>query len=74
MDSLVPHITSSQLEKLKDFRLADELATKLGMSLENVREIYKQELDRLQVGARVVDYLPLFAARNAREILQQAQE
>ncbi len=53
-------------QHLKAIRtIAEELRTDFNI----VKQTYEHELDRLQDGARLRDYLPLLAARNTRKLL-----
>ena len=67
----MPPISSSPLEKLRHLRLVEEMAAELGADIDEVREIYQHELDRLRADATVLDYLPVLASRHTREILHR---
>ncbi len=46
-----------------------QIAGESGRDLQLIREVYEGELSRLLVGAHLRDYLPVLAARRARERL-----
>jgi Protein of unknown function (DUF3562) len=48
-------------------RLSDDL----DVPLDEVGEIYREQLDRLAAGARIRSFLPLLAARNTRSVLRR---
>jgi len=48
----------------------DTLARDTGRPVQEVAEVYMQELARLESGARIYDYLPLLTSRYALTILR----
>ncbi len=64
----------SALEKAKHLQAIRRLAGEVGRDLALVKRTYEHELQRLQAGARVRDYLPLLASRHTMEILGKAPE
>jgi len=47
------------------------LAIETGRELTVVRQVYEMELARLQIGARLGDYVLLLSSRRARETLRK---
>lgn len=48
-----------------------ELAAQAGLPLEAAEEIYRVELERLRMNARIVDFLPLLAMTNLKQQLRE---
>ena len=47
------------------------LAGEFYVSVDEVIDLYRNELIKLEVGARLTDFIPLFAYRRVRELLRQ---
>ena len=47
------------------------LAEESHVSIDEVVQVYRNELVKLEVGARVTDFISVFAYRRARELLRQ---
>jgi hypothetical protein len=47
------------------------LARESQVSLDEVALLYENELSKLEVGARIQNFLPIFAVRKVREMLLQ---
>lgn len=63
----------SAVEQLNHRRAMQALSEELHVSVEMVRESYECEFDRLQIGAKVRDYLLLLTERRVRESLHRNQ-
>jgi hypothetical protein len=50
--------------------LIEVLSERLQIPADKVHQTYREELNRLSAQARIPDFLPLLALRNAREILR----
>jgi hypothetical protein len=59
----------NQDEETLHQRAIEELAEEVDQPIAGVRTIYEGELARLRSGAKITDYLALFASRRARETL-----
>lgn len=59
----------SAVERLHHLKAIQALSQELHISVDTVRDQYEYEFDRLQVGAKVRDYLLLLTARRVRESL-----
>ncbi|MBC8007820.1 MAG: DUF3562 domain-containing protein [Prolixibacteraceae bacterium] len=62
------------MEKAKHLKAIQRLAGEIGRDVALVKDTYEHELERLQDGARVRDYLPLLTARHTMEILRNIPE
>jgi Protein of unknown function (DUF3562) len=51
-------------------RAIEFLAKKTDMSVDQIKDIYAQELAELAVGARVPHFLPVLTMRKVRELLR----
>ena len=49
----------------------EELAQEVHQPVANVKAIYESEYARLKCEAKIMDYVPLFASRRAREALRR---
>jgi len=49
----------------------EELAEEVHQPVANVKAIYESEYARLRSEAKIMDYVPLFATRRAREALRR---
>lgn len=47
----------------------ETLAREMSRPIDEVREVYESEFARLRAGARITDYLVLFASRRTRDAL-----
>ena len=47
------------------------LASESHLPINEVAQLYASELEKLAVGAHVTGFLPIFAIRNVREMLEQ---
>lgn len=47
----------------------EHLALESRVPIDDVERIYGEELAKLKIGARVTDFIPIFAMRKVREIL-----
>ena len=47
------------------------LAAESHLPIDEVAQLYASELEKLAVGAHVTGFLPIFAIRNVREMLEQ---
>jgi len=50
------------------------IATEEGVSIEMVEELYRRELERLGIGARIVDFLPVLAVNNLKRQLRDRRQ
>jgi hypothetical protein len=48
----------------------EELSAELHVPVDEVREIYRQQLSRLAAGARIQSFLGVLATRNSRAVLR----
>ena len=60
------------IERAKHLKAILRLAGETGRDVAIVKDLYEHELERLQDGAHVRDYLPLLASRHTMEILRKA--
>lgn len=60
-------------EPAKHREAIEALAEELSRPVSEVKDAYESEFARLKQGARVTDYLALFASRKAREALAGSQ-
>jgi hypothetical protein len=61
---------SPELEQLH-LKAIKSLAVETGHDFAVVRQVYEAELDRLQAGAHIREYLLLLSSRRARETLRK---
>jgi hypothetical protein len=61
---------SPELEQLH-LKAIKSLTTETGREFAVVRQVYEAELDRLQTGAHVREYLLLLSSRRTRETLRK---
>ena len=50
------------------------LAVETRVSVERVGSLYAVELERLTVGARIKDYIPVLIARRVRQMLREQRD
>ena len=60
------------IEKAKHLKAIQRLASEIGCDVAIVKSTYEHELERLQRGARVREFLPMLVSRHTMEILQDA--
>lgn len=53
-----------------ELRVVEELSNELHLPVNEVREIYRQQLQRLAAGARIQGFLGVLAMRNTRSVLR----
>jgi len=59
----------NQEEETLHLRAIEELAREFHQPIAGVRAVYEGEFARLKSGARITEYIALFATRRARETL-----
>ena len=57
-------------EPFGDERVIRSLSVRTGVSTAEVRTLFSQEFARLELGAKVLSYLPALTASNVRAMLQ----
>lgn len=57
------------LRKSVDAEVVAALAQQWNCPLDEVQALYEQQMNRLREGARITDYLALFASRRTADIL-----
>ena len=55
-----------------ELRAVEELSDELHVPVGEVREIYRQQLNRLAAGARIQSFLGVLARRNTRSLLRDS--
>lgn len=63
-------IRKSEEETIRDAATIEGLARSQGVRLEEVRSLYESALERMKQDAVILDFLPIFAARRVKELLQ----
>jgi hypothetical protein len=63
-------ICKSEEEVIRDAATIEGLARSQGVRLEEVRSLYESALARMKQDAVILDFLPIFAARQVKEILR----
>jgi hypothetical protein len=56
---------------LRESSTIEGLAQSQGVRLEEVRSLYESVLERIKQEAVIMDFLPIFAARRVRELLEE---
>jgi hypothetical protein len=56
---------------LRESSTIEGLAQAQGVRLEEVRSLYESVLERIKEEAVIMDFLPIFAARRVRELLEE---
>lgn len=56
---------------LRESSTIEGLAQSQGVRLEEVRSLYESVLERIKQEAVIMDFLPIFAARRVREMLEE---
>ncbi len=64
-------IRKSEEESVRDVSMIEGLARSQGIRLEEVRSLYESTLARMKQDAVILDFLPIFAARQVKELLQK---
>jgi hypothetical protein len=64
-------IRKSEEETIRDISVIEDLARSQGVRLEEVRSLYESALARIKQDAVILDFLPIFAARRVKELLQE---
>jgi hypothetical protein len=59
---------------VRDTSMIEGLARSRGVRLEEVRRLYESALARMKQDAIILDFLPIFAARQVKEILERKNE
>ena len=59
-----------QSRKADQTRIIESLARESEFPVDEVTQLYEDELAELGVGARITSFLPIFALRNVREALR----
>jgi hypothetical protein len=55
----------------RDNSVIEGLARSQGVRSEDVRRLYESALARMKQGAVILDFLPIFAARKVKELLER---
>jgi len=65
-------MTNSKSEEgtVRETSTIEGLARSQGVRLEEVRSLYESALARIKQDAVIMDFLPIFAARRVKELLQ----
>lgn len=58
-------------ERVRDISVIEGLAKSQGVHLEEVRRLYESALTKMKQDAVIFDFLPIFAARYVREVLEK---
>jgi hypothetical protein len=61
-------------EAARDTSMIEGLAKSKGVRLEEVRRLYELALEKMKQKAVIFDFLPIFAARHVREVLEKEGE
>lgn len=62
-------LNAGEDQAAKNLSAIEELARESSLPVEEVKEVYENELARLRDGARITDFLILFASRRTRDTL-----
>jgi len=58
-----------QNDEARHQRAIEKLARKVDRPIARVKAVYEDEYARLRIGAKVTDFLGVFASRRARDVL-----
>jgi hypothetical protein len=59
-----------EVEKKRHAHAIQTLARDMGIPVEEVNQLYEQELEKLKEYARVKDFLPLIVSRRVKDLLK----
>ena len=63
------HLYKDQNDEAFHQRAIEKLAKKINRPIARVKAVYEDEYARLKIGAKVTDFLGVFASRRARDVL-----
>lgn len=67
---ITPQLLEDEMEKKRHERATEMLARDTGVPVEEISQLYQQELEKLKEGARIKDFLTLFVSRRVKELLK----
>ena len=67
----MPQLYDNPNQEALHLKAMETLATETGREFAVVREVYEQELARLQTEAHVTEFVLLLSSRRAREVLRK---
>jgi hypothetical protein len=67
-------LCENEQEVLRHSGTVENLARSLGVRLDDVRSLYESVLAEMKRDAVIMDFLPILAARQVKEILRRGKE
>lgn len=64
-------VTTDEDEAGKDTSVIEGLAKSQGVKTDEVRRLYESAIEKMKQDAVILDFLPIFAARKVKELLEQ---
>ena len=71
---MVPSMFAGQHDQAPDAQAVHVLASESRVSIDEVARLYGHELVRLEAGAHIKGFLPIFAIRNVRKSLRKRRD